>query len=270
MLIVSTGRTGTKFLAHLLAAASPEVEAHHTTPWSTLVNVLGNLELAGLVSERVVLATWRLLKGRRFAVTERARYVDSNNHLYAFARLAPRLYPGVRVVHVVRDPRDYVRSHLNWARQRAKSFVANHCLPFWQPNPFLAGEMPLARTLALGRFERFCWIWRFKNQRIAALAGAGIPYLCLRFEDLVADRDRARERLLDFVGVPAPDAARAPAPGRLNPTRRRAFPGWRRWPATLCARLDALCGADMIAYGYGGEREWRLRLRLGRAHWGIA
>src|SRR5262245_52182923 len=121
VLVVSTGRTGTKFIASWLSAVYADVEAHHITPWSTLINVVGNASLSGLVPQAAVLALWRRLKGRTFAVTNRAFYVDSNNHLYAFAAFARQLYPGVKVVHVVRDPRTYVRSHLNWARQRAKS-----------------------------------------------------------------------------------------------------------------------------------------------------
>ena len=49
------------------------------------------------------------------------------------------------IKHIVRDPRSYVTSHLNFSRQKGTSFIANYFVPFWQPNPFLVGELPLGK-----------------------------------------------------------------------------------------------------------------------------
>lgn len=265
IVIVSTGRTGTGFLADLLQRRVPQAEAHHITPRSTWVNVLSNMHLSGLVPRRVLVAFVQMLKGRELERCTRPFFVDSNNHLYALVAIAPQLYPNLRVVHLVRDPRSYVRSHLNWARQRPKSFVANYLLPFWQPHPFLLGEMPLGRAIALSRFERFCWIWDFKNRLIASAATPGTPYLRLRFEDLFENSEPEPHfrRLLDFMGLPEIPGVGVEARRPHNETRRRRYPPWREWTPAQCARLHALCATRMAEYGYGAEEEWLEKVRTG-------
>ena len=264
VLVVSTGRTGTRFIAGLLNQLCPSVEAHHTTPWSTLINVLGNLHLAKLLSESMLLRIWRQLKGREFAMSERSLFVDSNNHLYVFAAYARRIYPHTKVIHVIRDPRTYVRSHLNWARERPKSFVANYLLPFWQPNGYLLGEFSVAQWLALDSFERFCWIWDFKNRYLAGLSHTDLPYLLIRFEDLTDGplREKTLDKLGEFMGVSLGTESEMldlPSIAR-NDTSSRRFPAWQQWSETRCTQLHRLCGDQMSQYGYGIETEWRNRV----------
>ena len=260
ILVVSTGRTGTRFIASLLNQFCPGVEAHHTTPWSTLINVLGNMHLARLLSEQALLRVWRNLKGRDFAVSEQSLFVDSNNHLYVFAAYAHQLYAHAKIVHVIRDPRTYVRSHLNWARERPKSFVANYLLPFWQPNGYLLGEFTFGQWLRLDRFERFCWIWDFKNRYLARLRDADLPYLLIRFEDLTENshRQQTMDTLGEFIGVSLADISEPDSLPSLprNNTSSRAFPDWRHWSEKQCKQLHQICGQQMSLYGYGLETEW--------------
>ncbi len=265
ILIVSTGRTGTKFLANFLSRFG-EVEAHHTTPWSTLMNVLGNARIAGWLPHSVYLWTWRTFKANEFGVTDKAHFVDSNNHLYAFAHYAHEFYPRVKVIHVIRDPRSYVRSHINWTHQRFKSWVASRLIPFWQPNPFLIGEMSISEWLGLEKFEEFCWVWDFKNRYLSRLANlGGVPYLCLRFEDLTGKHAHlALERLLSFVGLSVSVTPSETPAERLNRTTTDHFPDWRQWPDSRCVRLHELCGRQMDKYGYGTEPEWKAKLRIAR------
>jgi len=266
---VSTGRTGTRYLAEFLTEHYPQVEAHHTTPRSTLFNVLSNMHLAGMLSERALLRCWRTLKGREFALTKKSLFVDSNNHLYVFAALARQLYPQVKVIHIVRDPRTYIRSHLNWSRQRLKSFIANHVLPFWQPNGFLLNEVSAWRWLMYTRFEQFCWIWQFKNQYLTSIGDTETPYLRLRFEDLTRHSidQNAMARLVDFLSLPATTTIRSAGP--VNETRRRVFPAWQRWSPKMCAHLDRTCGEQMRLHGYGFEEEWSQKVRLGNDLYGV-
>ena len=262
-LIVSTGRTGTRFLAEYLNREYPEVEAYHTTPRSTAVNVLSNMYLSGMLSEKMLLSAWSALKGSDYGRTNKACFVDSNNHLFAFAAIAGQLYPDVRIVHVVRDPRTYVRSHINWARQRTKSFIANYVVPFWQPNGWLAREVPLGRWLRMSTFERFCWVWDYKNRYLSKIESTSTAYLRIRFEDFTGSGGDtpALGELAKFLGLSAAGEATSHAP--VNQTEKRRFPSWADWPAEQCRQLDRICGEQMRSFGYGTESEWLEKLDAG-------
>jgi hypothetical protein len=262
-LIVSTGRTGTRFLAEYLNRHYTDVEAHHITPRSTVINILSNIYLSGFMSERMLLGAWSVLKGRDFGRTDKSCFVDSNNHLFAFAGIARQMYPGVRIVHVVRDPRTYVRSHINWARQRAKSFVANHIIPFWQPNGWLLREVSLGDWLRMSTFERFCWVWDYKNRYLSNIRSTSTAFLQIRFEDFAGSGTDhpALGQLATFLGLPPPGGSTSDAP--VNQTTNRQYPSWADWPPEQCRQLDTICGEQMRSFGYGTEPEWLEKLGAG-------
>jgi len=267
LLFVSTGRTGTGFFAHLIASRYPrQAEAWHITPGSTWLNVLSNAHHARLVPRALLLAAARRQVAGHLRHCDRELFVDSNNHLYALAAIAPELWPALRVVHIVRDPRSYARSHLNLAYERRRSWIANFVLPFWQPNGFLLGEMGPIAWARLGRLERYAWIWEFKNRLLERIEVSGTPYLRARFEDLFGGPDPggALARLLEFAGLPPATGLESELATPRNVTGGRRVPGWREWPAATCARFAHLAGARMAAYGYGGEPEWEAKLREGR------
>jgi hypothetical protein len=267
VLVLSTGRTGTMFLADFLRAKIANAEVYHETPYSRLFAVLTNAHFAGVLGRQTLHTLWRHLKGRELLGCGADYFVDSNNHLYGLAVIAPELYPRLKVIHVVRDPRTYVPSHLNWTRHRAKSFIANYLVPFWQPNPWLVGQMSLLQWLRLSKFESFCWIWSFKNCLVGSLQGSGVPYLRVSFESLFdSDEPGATiDRVLDFIGLPPIGATLQDFQQPVNPARHRSFPTWEKWSPLLCARLQELCGELMAEYGYGLEHEWNERVVDGQA-----
>lgn len=266
VLILSTGRTGTRSLAHFLHTCFTDVSAYHTTPYSRLFNVLGNLYRGGLFPERGLILLWERLKRQEVETCSTPFFVDSNPHLFGMLPLANKLYQHLKIVHVVRDPRTYVRSHLNWARHRPASFVANYFIPFWQPNAFLLGEMGLEEWLGLSRFERYCWVWAFKNRDIESLAGSDVPYYQVRFEALfgAAEAEETVNSLLAFMGLPRVAGVGAQLAQPMNETRKRSFPAWQHWPPEWCYRLDKWCSPLMNHYDYGREADWQEKVALGQ------
>lgn len=267
IIFVSTGRTGTKFFAQILAELFPQAEAYHDTPYSTLINILTNMHLAGWLPKSAVVAVWQRLKGQELRDCSQPFFIDSNNHLYGLVMMAPELYPDLKVVHIVRDPRTYVRSHLNWSRHRPKSYVANYVVPFWQPHPWLMGQMSWRRWLSLSPFEQFCWVWDFKNRYNATLAGTSIPYLRVRFEDFFGgpEPETHFNQLLQFMGLPQVDGLHERFQEPVNVTATRSFPKWPAWTPAQCALLDSFCQPQMGHYGYGLEPAWQEMVHQGQS-----
>lgn len=260
VVIVSTGRTGTRSIASYLGDAHADIDAFHISRLSTLFNVLSNAWLSGLLPTSSIDTAWRVLKQSTWrATTERRILVDSNNHLYAWSRHLMTQYPDLKMVHVVRDPRSYVKSHLRWARQRPKSWIANYMIPFWQPNPFLLGETGFFDCLQMDSFERFCWIWDFKN-RFMRETGSKFPkrYFRVALEALTSPDmgSETIEQLESFIGVRSSPSTASTRLPQLNQTSMSDDVPWAGLSEDQCQKLERWCGAQMREYGYGREESW--------------
>ena len=258
VLIISTGRTGTIFFSRLFADLYPATASYHERGASRLIQILTNAHFAHLFPKSGLKIAWKLFKGREIRDCKKTFHIDANSFLYGLASLAPELYPGLRVLHIVRDPRTYVTSHLNFQLQRNTSFIANRFVPFWQPDPFLTGKLGWRHMPGLSRFERFCWIWDFKNSIMEQLDGSSTPYLRVRFEDIfyTPNPEEFFGRITDFIGLPRLTGIRDRFREPANTSAKTVFPDWHAWTPRQCAQLDKLCGERMRRYGYGGEAQW--------------
>lgn len=262
ILIISTGRTGTIFLARLFADLYPDAASYHERGNSRPIQILTNMHFSHLFPKNGVKTAWRLFKGKEIETCEKAFHIDANNFLYGLASIAPELYPNLKVLHIVRDPRDYVTSQLNFSRQKRTSFIGNYLVPFWQPNPFLVGELPLSRSFGFTRFEKYCWVWDFKNRVMSKLEGSATPYLCIRFEELFSSQPEAAFRhITDFFGLPPAKNIHEKFCEPANTSKTTFFPEWPDWTSKHARQLQTLCGKQMEKFGYGNEPEWLAKLQ---------
>jgi hypothetical protein len=264
VVIISTGRTGTDFFSKLFGEVyANQVDAYHERGISRPIQIFTNLYFAHLLPKSVLCQGWRLFKGWEVPACKKDFHIDSNCFLYGLVAIAPELYPNLRVIHILRDPRTYVTSHLNYARQKGTSFVGNYFIPFWQPSPFLTGEFRWKCFWRISRFERYAWIWDFKNRVMESIEGTPTPYLRLRFEDIfnAEDPNHIFRQITDFIGLPHV----ADVSDRFRKSENRSttvnFPSWRDWLPSQCARLNAICGSHMKRYGYGNEADWLDKLK---------
>lgn len=263
ILIISTGRTGTIFLSRLFADLYPDTASYHERGASRPIQILTNLHFSHLLPKSGLKIAWKILKGKEIETCEKMFHIDANCFLYGLAPLAPELYPNLKVIHIVRDPRAYVTSHLNFARQKETSFIANYFVPFWQPNPFLIGELPLSKAFGFSRFEKYCWIWNFKNRIMESLENSPTPYLRVRFEDLFYSENPEElfGKIADFIGLPRAENIRDRFREPANISTKADFPEWTEWTPRQISQLQLFCGERMVKYGYGGESNWPERLK---------
>lgn len=258
ILIVSTGRTGTIFLSRLFRDLYPDSASYHERGNSRLIQILTNLHFSHLFPKSGLKLTWKILKGNEVETCEKKYHIDANNFLYGLASLAPELYPNLKVLHIIRDPRTYVTSQLNFSRQKRTSFIGNYLIPFWQPNPFLVGEIPVHQSFGFTRFQKYCWIWDFKNRVIAQLENSKTPYLCVRFEDLFESPKPEIEfnKITEFLGLGRVKDINQRFREPANSSKPTFFPNWEDWTAKQAKQLHELCGNQMKKYGYGNESTW--------------
>jgi hypothetical protein len=251
--VLAQGRSGTAFLADLLARA-PRTLVRHEWPGDSMILSLSRYGR----SERAVDA---LLRQRFEALLPREPGVEVYGEVNSFLRynaawLRRRFDP--LLLHVTRDGRDFVRSAYErdvlTPRQRQLPIVPSDDDPFAEAWP------------AMSRFERICWIWRHTNEML----GASVERHA-RLEDLLASHAALRAALLEPLGLEIPQetwraevsrpkntssgfrARRIAARllGRAGPGER--LPHWTQWSDALSEGFWRICGPTMERFGYARE-----------------
>lgn len=262
LIVLSTGRTGTKFLSQLFTAIGME-NISHQGKLSRTANIVGNLGLCpGFQEWSKILLKRMLISVDRMGST--ADPLLSIAHILLLDRNKKSRHP--KILHVVRDPRNFVTSFMNWRKQKLRRMVLHHLIPFWQPNPCNVGDgSGLGSYFNMSKFEHFCWIWAYKNNLFEKkIKEYGVESFFFKFESLMRLNEpeyksiETINALSSFLNVPESclieQVNNLPV---LNSSRSKSFPKWDQWSRKQAAILEKRCGPLMRKYGYGSESEWQ-------------
>jgi hypothetical protein len=248
MFIVSSGRTGTKAIAQHLSRCYPQVWATHEPAPSWRLRMGTTRALCGNATrEELKEMLARLRKGLVERV-ERAIYVESNPYLSGFIEVLGEVFEGASVVHVVRDPRTYVRSGVNFGAFRGMKKLAAEFWPNWFPRPEHEpkwGEMDA--------IERLAWFWSLVNSHLNRGEQVyGQKYLRVKFEELFSGD--GLERLADWMGLPrSSEMIEEAKKERVNASTREQLPEWEKWCGADQHKVMSHCEKLMRMYGYLNE-----------------
>ena len=171
--VVSTGRTGTQFLARTFGEWG--ARSHHEPgPW--WLRHLSNAHASGAVGEDRAVRLLHRVRDEALAVDQPWFEASCLDH----GLVGPLLvaFPDAEVVQVVRDPAGYVRSAQDWGAYRFGGRPLN-VLPYRRLAPPQFDRWNVrARVHWAGRdqFERLCWAWAAMN-RGTFLQQVGMPAL---------------------------------------------------------------------------------------------
>ncbi len=253
--VVSAGRAGSTYVAGLLSRLDESLHVGHQVAASRVLNIAGNI-LLRVRSEKAQARVATSLLNRLSALDSTADPLQSV--LLTLHLLNAEERHGAHILHLVRDPRDFVTSFMNWKDRSLSGRVAHHIFPFWQPSPLWQDGIGLRGRFKMSKFEHFCWVWTLKNRLFESLEGRRDKYLRVRFEDITGSAGAEEVgRIARFLGIRSEDMT----PTRLLATKQNAspaagFPSWRAWDSELARVLHGRCGDEMSKYGYGLEPEW--------------
>lgn len=295
VIIVSAGRTGTQFFGERLGRCiegaysvhEPDVLAGFEYPvWRRIRDfgfyhvVIGkllrrtgvrNLSLRHLAGELGIDDLIDEVIRHRAAYYARVPgrlVIEAYTGWFGILPAIPRAFPRHRVAAIVRDPREWVRSIMNWGTLYGpRDWVGK--LGLGRLTPAVTGDREAAaRWRRMRRFERVCWAWGAINGAMAD----GIEQLehgeLFRYEDMFLDpQGEAMEAFMRHITewddhryayALDSDVVR----GRLHASEDR-FPAWREWSPAQARCLERHCAALMQRFGYGGEPEWAALLGRG-------
>ena len=254
--VIGADRSGTTFLGDSLAAL-PELSYHHEP---AVIKAAARYVYEGGWGVRRSRAFFRLVYGWLMRVglegdLRLAEKTPSNSFIVPFLAQA---FPEAVFVHIVRDGRDAARSHLQQPWLLAAALAGGRREPggyrygpdarFWV-EPDRRREFETTSDL-----HRCIWSWR-RHTEAALDAATALPagrYHELRYEALVTDPAAAGARLLDFLGIEAPDSR-----ALLQQALARADPaGVGAWRTTFdtaeLAVIEREAGELLRRLGYTG------------------
>jgi hypothetical protein len=200
---------------------------------------------------RLISAYVHARQGLFAGMTERI-YVESNNFLHGFLDVLDDIFERPRIVHIVRDPRTYIRSWINFGVFRGIKGLAGQFWKYWLLKPELLSPRPAFRWNAMGQQERIAWYWTAINRELnRGRELFGDRYIRLRFEDIFAPDNRPMDNLAQWLGLPARTNPQATlAAEKVNRSRRNLCPPFEQWDRLTQEKVLNQCRELMDLYGY--------------------
>jgi len=189
--ILSTGRTGSKFITKLLNL-SPQVAAFHE-PRPTLEyfsnyayhhqqgkNILSNMINAARMESILDV----FIKNKI--------YIESNQCLTFFAPVIASLFKKAKFIHIIRHPGDFVRSAIRKGWHRNDSI--------WESGRVKMSDQN--QWNKLDHIEKLSWVWDITNRFIENFFKQikAERVISFKIED-ISENDDTLKRLFSFIGI---------------------------------------------------------------------
>lgn len=252
--ILSTGRTGTKFFADVFCLDTRVYAVHEPKP-SRGFRFFTYARLEGDISEQQMEEVLKKYRSNSFTGMTEEIYIESNNFLAGFVNTLKYVFHDPIIIHVVRDPRDYVRSIINHGGDTGLKGLANKYIPYANfSKKFIKRSYSGSNKL----FARSALYWRNINEYLEK-AGEGYPqYHIFKFEDIFASNSDSLQQIADIIGVDISAIEDLNSKEKkVNASRLDVIPIWQEWTYEECKIVNDICGELMQTYGYGKEALWR-------------
>jgi hypothetical protein len=196
--VLSTGRTGTVFIAKKFKQLFPELLTVHEPGMSRYQYLLGNFSkqwpiVTPLLHRWFWFSRPEIYKNRKCYPQG---YIEVNPFLCPFVDVLTELNLPLRIVHVVRHPYDWISSISDFKAKGYRGKFINF-VPYNQP--IVPGGN------ATSHLERLAWRWRVYNENIVHLEPHADSYSLIKFEDLFSDDSTdtatAFRKMLEALGL---------------------------------------------------------------------
>ncbi|MDJ0802306.1 MAG: sulfotransferase domain-containing protein [Desulfobacterales bacterium] len=134
-LITSTGRTGTQFFEYFINSNTVDAVCKHEPRPSRRFKLYSNLYLDGKISKDFIARQYCQARSRLWEKMKCPNYVESSNFLFGCIPALRRIAVDLKIVHVVREPKAYILSHLNHRFWQGRKKIVAKYLPYWR-EPF--------------------------------------------------------------------------------------------------------------------------------------
>lgn len=237
--VLSTGRTGTKWLSSTLNEYSSSASVkHEPLPEEQRAQVKAS---QSYTSARNYVNDFRLkdIFFRLKSLEDLEVYGEVNSALRRHLLPLREAIPSAKFIHLVRNGKDVVRSVFSRDAYHEKHSLYREYLP---PRvPFTRSEW-----MQLSEFERTCWAWRGENEFLRDHIS-----LRSRFEDILSSYELFQEQILEPLHLNVSQSDwRGSTQKSENSTSRYKIPSWEDWSTDMKRTFENICGDEMAQYDY--------------------
>ncbi|ADL13648.1 sulfotransferase [Acetohalobium arabaticum] len=246
--IISTGRTGTKFFAKFLDEFSDIYSIHEPEPDSTLVRLAIDYARRKISKQNAIEKVEQIRRAMCKDVKRKkaSSYIESNNRLFSLIPVLREVFEDIKIIHIVRDGRDYVRSGMSrdWYVEEDDAYRL-------QANYFEEDKYYNQWT-NMTRFEKISWMWQKKDKFIYRSVKKADDSITVKFEDIFKDEDyKGLYRIAEYINLPENELKQMidkMMNKRVNSTKEYAIPHWTEWNQKLRNKFDNIAGEHMKKY----------------------
>ena len=241
--ILSTGRCGTSYLYKFFNKNFPELKLTHQLPGSRLINIIGNLPLPLKTRANIIKFLFHLFN-KNYLLNST---LDPLRSLSIFTIIKNDHRRKAKIIHLVRDPRDFVTSFMNWKSQSLSKSILHYLIPFWQPFPKGEG-FNYFRWIFMSKFKKFCWVWYYKNTLFKQLQ-SNQDYKLVKMEDIIKN-DKTITEILQFLELEDKTLDSQENLKVVNKSQKKSFPKYENWTEQQKKDFMNICGNLMTEFGY--------------------
>lgn len=235
--ILAIGRSGTRFLAELLNQAEGTYVVHEPVREDFKAhqdafhcNEKARDYIQNFRKKEIYL---------RACNRELHAYGEVNGILRRHCLALKEAFPKAKLIHLIRDGRDVVRSMMSRKTMTAEDANTGRIYPAkadpWQD-----------KWPGMSRFERICWYWQAENRYLRQSIETRV-----QLEKIVSSYDYFKSKLLDELGLEiSRQAWQEAASIPKNATEQHKISHWREWGQDMMRRFQDICGEEMAENGY--------------------
>lgn len=203
-IIVSTGRTGTKFLANYFSENHSGIYSVHE-PYPDLFELSmakfrGNRSIYSFQKQFQIC---RYKQYKKAKITNKKIYLESNSNLAFLLPEAIELFKNPKIVFVTRDIKSYIISAYNKSPDNSnQNFFYGENDHRKRITPHDVNDLESSRKWeGWDRLEKLAWYWSYCNDYILSNLKS-YPCYQVKFEDLFGDNKLAEmEKLSKYIGL---------------------------------------------------------------------
>ena len=246
--VLSTGRVGTQTLASLLRLGREVYAYHEPKPYLYALSKLSyqywtNPAALEILNEAFLIARHKKLD---YALSCDKGYVETSPQVTFLAPAILAAVPSVRFIHLVRDPRNVVRSCMRRHWYDGSSYDKTRISP--HPDSLVGQQW---RDYDV--FQKNLWLWTETNRWILDFSmDLRERVLLIQAESIFNASKKTLEDLFDFVGIAMPSEWKIQRVlyKKLNAQKRGTFPQISEWSAEMYSDLIAIAGDIAGQLGY--------------------